>query len=191
MTIAPTKRPRATTKVTEVNNPDLDTFITTRSGARFHVRPVRVDDDHTIKDFFSHVSRPDLRFRFLTGINEVSPSQISMLTHPDHLFSENFLVFTADGSMMVASGMLACDKSFDHGEVAIAVREDHKHHGIGWELLAHIARYADTKGLRSLESIESRDNHDAIELERDMGFMISDYPGDSTLVLVSRSHTRP
>jgi len=114
-----------------------------------------------------------------------------MLTHPDHLFSENFLVFTADGSMMVASGMLACDKAFDHGEVAIAVREDHKRHGIGWELLAHIAHYADTKGLRSLESIESRDNHDAIELERDMGFVISDYPGDSTLVLVSRSHARP
>lgn len=173
-----------------MNNPGLDTFITTRTGARFHVRPVSVDDDYTIKDFFSHVSRPDLRFRFLTGINEVSPSQIAMLTHPDHLFSENFLVFTADGSMMVASGMLACDKSFDHGEVAIAVREDHKHHGIGWELLAHVARYADTKGLRSLESIESRDNHEAIELERDMGFVISDYPGDPTLVLVSRSHAR-
>jgi len=67
---------------------------------------------------------------------------------------------------------------------------DNPHHGIGWELLAHIARYADTKGLRSLESIESRDNHEAIELERDMGFVISDYPGDSTLVLVSRSHAR-
>ena len=51
--------------------------------------------------------------------------------------------------------------------------------------------YADTKGLRSLESIESRENHDAIELERDMGFVISDYPGDSTLVLVSRAHARP
>jgi GNAT superfamily N-acetyltransferase len=178
-------------KVKDVTNSNLDTFLTTRTGSRFHVRPVRTDDDGTIKEFFSHVSRADLRFRFLSGINEVSPSQMSMLTHPDHQFSESFLVFTADGSMMVASGMLACDKTFDHGEVAIAVREDHKNQGIGWELLAHIARYADTKGLRSLESIESRDNHDAIELERDMGFVVSEYPGDSTLVLVSRSHVRP
>lgn len=166
---------------------DSSTVITTRTGSKFHVRPVRAEDDGTIKEFFSHVSRADLRFRFLTGLNEVSSDQISMLTHPDHLFSESFLVFTADGSMMVASGMLACDTAFDHGEVAIAVREDHKRQGIGWELLAHIARSAEAKGLRTLESIESRDNHDAIELERDMGFVAREYPGDATLVLVSRS----
>jgi GNAT superfamily N-acetyltransferase len=178
-------------KVENVTNPNPDAFITTRAGSRFRVRPVRAGDDDTIKEFFSHVSPADLRFRFLASVNEISPDQISMLTHPDHESSESFLVFTADGSMMVASGMLACDKSFDHGEVAIAIREDHTGQGVGWELLAHIARYADTKGLRSLESIESRDNHDAIELERDMGFMVGEYPGDPTLVLVSRSHARP
>jgi hypothetical protein len=53
--------------------------------------------------------------------------------------------------------------------------------------LAHIARLAETKGLRVLESVESRENHDAIELERDMGFVARPYPGDSTLVLLSRA----
>jgi GNAT superfamily N-acetyltransferase len=173
-----------------VTQSDLDSFITTRTGHRFHVRAARPDDDGTIKEFFGHVSRADLRFRFLTGINEVSPDQISMLTHPDHQYSESFLVFTADGSMMIASGMLACDMAFDRGEVAIAIRDDHKHQGIGWELLAYIARYAETKGLRTLESIESRDNHEAIELERDMGFVVREYPGDATQVLVSRSLDR-
>ncbi len=169
---------------------DRDAFLTTRAGVRYPVRPAGIDDGATIKEFFSHVSHDDLRFRFLSASPEVSPAQISMLTHPDHKLSESFLVFKADGKTMLATGMLACDAAFDHGEVAIAIREDHRHKGIGWELLAHIARVAETKGLRTLESIESRENHDAIELERDMGFVAREYPGDSTLVLVSRSIAR-
>jgi len=165
-------------------------FLTTRAGAWYPVRPATIDDGATIKEFFSHVSRADLRFRFLSGSREVSPAQISMLTHPDHKYSESFLVFADDGETMLATGMLACDAVFDHGEVAIAIREDHKHKGIGWELLAHIARIAEKKGIRTLESIESRENHDAIELERDMGFVAREYPGDATLVLVSRSIAR-
>lgn len=169
---------------------DTDAFLTARSGLRFSVRPAREDDSATIKEFFRHVSRTDLRFRFLSGISDVSPSQISMLTHPDHKFTESYLVFTDDGATMVATGMLACDAAFDRGEVAITIREDHKNEGIGWAFLAYIARIAEAKGLRTLESIESRENHDAIELERDMGFVARPYPGDSTLVLVSRTIDR-
>lgn len=169
---------------------DPGAFLTTRSGFRFPVRPAGIEDGATIKAFFSHVSKADLRFRFLSGISEVSPSQISMLTHPDHKLSESYLVFTDDGATMVATGMLACDAAFDRGEVAITIREDHKHKGIGWALLAHIARIAEAKGVSTLESIESRENHDAIELEQDMGFVARPYPGDSTLMLVSRAIDR-
>lgn len=161
--------------------------LTTRNGFRFHVRPVTADDDAIMKDFFAHVTRADLRFRFLSGMNEIGSYQIGLLTHPDHDFAESFVAFTEDGSMMIATGMLACDKNFDRGEVAIVIREDHKHQGISWELLAFIARRAETKGVKTLESVESRDNHEAIELERDMGFVAKDYPGDATLVLLSRT----
>lgn len=170
--------------------PATGDFLTTRSGFRFHVRPAVFADDGTIKDFFSHVTRADLRFRFLSGMSEIGSSQITMLTHPDHEYAESLLAFTDDGSMMIATGMLACDENFDRGEVAIVIREDHKHKGVSWELLAYIARLAETKGVKTLTSLESRDNHEAIELERDMGFVAGKYPGDPTLVLVSRSLDR-
>jgi GNAT superfamily N-acetyltransferase len=160
--------------------------LSTRTGFHFHVRPARPEDDGTVTDFFTHVTRPDLRFRFLTGLDEVGAEQVAALTHVDHRWSENFLAFTADGSTMIATAMLACDATFDRGEVAIAIHKDFKHRGVGWELLAYIARFADSKGVKVLEAIESRDNHDAIELERDMGFTVDSYPGDATLLLVSR-----
>lgn len=160
--------------------------LTTRTGFVLHVRPARPEDDGTVADFFTHVTRPDLRFRFLTGIDAVRPDQITALTHVDHLRSENFLAFTADGSTMIATAMLACDAQFERGEVAIALHKEYKNKGIGWELLAYVARVAEAKGVRVLEAIESRENHAAIELERDMGFTVESYPGDPTLLLVSR-----
>ncbi|WP_010219604.1 GNAT family N-acetyltransferase [Sphingomonas sp. PAMC 26621] len=160
--------------------------LSTRTGFTFHVRPARPADDGTVADFFTHVTHEDLRFRFLTGLNEVGPAQIAALTHVDHRWSENFLAFTSDGSMMIATAMLACDPGFDRGEVAIAIRKDFKLHGLGWALLAHIARFADAKGVKVLEAIESRDNHAAIEVEREMGFTVTGYAGDSSLLRVTR-----
>lgn len=160
--------------------------LTTRSGFTFHVRPARAEDDGTVAEFFTHVTREDLRFRFLSPLNEVGPAQISALTHVDHRHTENFLAFTQDGSMMIATAMLACDVAFERGEVAIAIHKDFKAHGIGWALLAHLATVADAKGVRVLEAIESRDNHAAIEVERDMGFAVMPYPDDPALLRVSR-----
>lgn len=164
--------------------------LTTRTGFPFHVRPARPEDDVTVADFFTHVTRADLRFRFLTALDHVGPAQIAAMTHVDHRWSENFLAFTADGSTMIGTAMLACDATFDRGEVAIAIHKDFKHRGIGWELLAFIARFADAKGVKLLEAIESRDNHEAIELERDMGFTVEAYPGDATLLRIRRALQR-
>ena len=160
--------------------------LSTRTGFVFHVRPTRPADAPTVAEFFTHVTREDLRFRFLTSLDAVGPARITALTHVDHRWSENFLAFTHDGSMMIATAMLACDSGFERGEVAIAIRKDFKQHGIGWALLAHIARFADAKGVKVLEAIESRDNHAAIEVERNMGFMVKADPDDSTVLRVSR-----
>lgn len=109
------------------------------------------------------------------------------ITHVDHYKTENFLALVDDGSQIIASAMLACDPTMKRGEVAISVRSDFKRDGVGWEMLAYVAKYAESIGVETIESIESRDNHEAIELERDMGFTASAYPGDSTLILLQRS----
>ncbi len=165
---------------------DWNQLITTRTGFRFNVRPVSTADVVGLADFFTHVSRDDLRFRFLSGLKVVGHDRIVALAAADHQATENFLAFDADSGAMIASGMLACDPALERGEVAIAIHEDYKRRGIAWELLAHIARYAEAKGVKVLESVESCENHAAIELEREMGFTAVSYPGDASLMLVSR-----
>lgn len=160
--------------------------LTTRTGFAFHVRPARPDDEPALAEFFTHVTPEDRRFRFLSSVREVGHDRLIAMTHIDHRQTENFLAFNKDDGSIIATAMLACSDKLDRGEIAISVRAEDKHKGVGWELLGHITRYAEAKGIKTLESIESRENHAAIELEREFGFVAEAYPDDPSLVLVRR-----
>ena len=71
-------------------------------------------------------------------------------------------------------------------EVAISILPELKGKGIGWTLLDHMAQEARHWGIKKLQSIESRDNHAAISLEREMGFTARAVEGDPALMLLER-----
>ncbi|MBB5041453.1 threonine dehydrogenase-like Zn-dependent dehydrogenase/GNAT superfamily N-acetyltransferase [Shinella fusca] len=165
--------------------------LATRTGLVLHVRPVRPEDEAPLADFFTHVAPEDLRFRFLGGVREVSHERLVAMTRVDHRTTENFLAFAGEGRTMVATAMVAFDPSMEKAEVAISVRREDKHKGVAWEMLRHVARYAQARGAAYLESVESRENHEAIELEREQGFVAVPYDEDPTLVLIRKDLRRP
>ncbi|WP_244624583.1 GNAT family N-acetyltransferase [Sphingomonas sp. So64.6b] len=158
--------------------------LTTRRGYQFHVRPAVPADETGLAEFFTHVTADDLRFRFLTAIRKVSHEQLANLVNVDHRRTENFLALDPETGFIIATAMMAADKALASAEVAIAIRSDFKDRGISWMLLEHVAKFAGASGIKTLESIESRDNHQAIELEREMGFAAHSIPGDPTVVVV-------
>ncbi|HEY0625936.1 MAG TPA: GNAT family N-acetyltransferase [Allosphingosinicella sp.] len=165
---------------------DFSADLVTRTGFRFHVRPATQDDEEALADFFTHVTPQDIRFRFLTPLPKVGHAFLERMTKVDHDRTEDFLAFTEDGKTLIATAMLAADEAKERAEVAISIRTDYKRRGIGWRLLEHVSRYAEAKGIKVLESIECRENREAIQLEREMGFTATSYPGDPTLVLVQK-----
>lgn len=168
-----------------MNAKDGDGNFTTRSGLRVEVRRARAEDEAMLAEFFTHVTPEDLRFRFLSVMKEVSHERLVAMTRDDDRQIHNFLAFSKDG-LLIAVAMLASDRALRNGEVAMSIRADQKHLGISWGLLAHISQYAEMHGFETIESIESRDNHAAIDLEREMGFTVTRDPNDPTLVLVRR-----
>ncbi len=158
--------------------------LTTRDGFVFHVRPVAPADEAALGAFFQHVDKEDLRFRFLSAIHKVGHDQLQALVTVDHDHTENFLAFDPATDRIIATAMLAADDTMTRAEVAIAIRADFKTRGISWTLLDHVAAFAQAKGIRSLESIESRDNHRAIDLERERGWIASPCPGDPTAMML-------
>lgn len=170
---------------------DWGTYLTTRIGYRFRVRPADSGDEAGLAAFFTHVTPDDLRFRFLNAVQHVGREQIERLATVDHRQTENFLAFDPEHETLIATAMMAADDALETAEVAIAMRPDFKHRGIGWTLLEHVTRFAYSRGIKTLESIESRDNHQAIELEREMGFTVTPSPGDPTTVIVRAALGQP
>lgn len=163
------------------------TQLATRSGIALDVRPATEADEAALTALFDQVSDEDRRFRFFTAGEHVSHEQLEPLTHADHFTSESFLAFDKANGELVASALLACDNQLDTGEIAVSIRSDYKNKGVGWALLDFLGQEAQRRGVRRVIAIESRDNHAAIELEREKGFTPQDFDDDPMLVVLSKT----
>lgn len=117
-------------------------------------------------------------------MRQVSQDQLSAITAPDP-HTDSFLA-TDDGGALLATALLAGDPQQRCGEVAVTIRSDHKARGIGWTLLEHLVTVARQRGYQVIESLEDRQNHTAIALEREMGFSAVPIEGDPTLLIIRR-----
>lgn len=165
----------------------MTTQLNTRSGTVLDVRAASEADEAALRTFFDKVSDEDRRFRFLAAAEHVSHEQLEPLIHADHFQSESFLAFDRANGELVGSALLACDKAMDTGEIAVSIRADYKGKGVGWALLDFLGTEAKARGIRRVIAIESRDNHAAIELEREKGFTPEAFEGEPTLVILSKT----
>lgn len=155
-------------------------YLITRGGAHLRLRQVVLTDGPMLAEFFARLSPDDLRFRFLDSRKAPNAQEIAAMLEVDHRRSEHLLAFDARTGEVVASLMLVADPSMDSAEVAIAVASEWKHRGVGWSLLRHASDLAFARGVRTLRCLESRANHDALEVERTLGFRacaLEDEPG--------------
>jgi acetyltransferase len=167
---------------TVADQPDF--HIVTRSGVRLRLRSIDASDGTELNKLLGSLRSEDLRFRFLVSQNEPNAADIGRLLMVDHRRTEHVLAIDEQTSQPVASLMIAADPEMRTAEVAIAVASGARNRGIGWALLRHAADLARARGIKTLRSIESRANLDALVVERTLGFRCSTVEGDPALVMV-------
>jgi len=161
-----------------------EAHVVTRSGVRLVLRPVSPDDGDNLRKLLACMTPSDLRFRFLASQKEPDEAALAQLLAVDHRRTEHLLAFDVRTGEPVASLMIAADAEMETAEVAIAVASGARNRGIGWALLRHAATLAKARGIKRLQAIESRENHDALEVERALGFETRAIDGDPTVVLL-------
>lgn len=159
-------------------------YLITGGGARLRLRPVTPDDGPLLAAFSSRLTHEDLRFRFLDTRKQPNAADIAALIEVDHRRAEHLLAFDTATGELVATLLIGADPGMDVADVTIAVASAWKGRGIGWTLLRHASHIAFVRGIRKLRSVESRDNHDALEVERALGFSARAIDGEPGLVLV-------
>lgn len=166
---------------------DRSSELTTHFGFKFRVRPVQPEDQDALQAFFAKVTPEDLRFRFLGTVKEVGHDRLAAMIAVDHVRTESVVAFESAGGPIIAAAMLACDEQLETAEVAVSISGGYKNRGIGWELLGHLTRLAEAKGVKRLQCLEDRSNVAAIRLEKEMGFSANPYLGDTTLVVLEKA----
>lgn len=167
-------------------SPQQTITLTTRSGIDLDVRCAVEADEPALAAFFDRVSEEDRRFRFLAAANQVSHAQLRPMIETDHFRTESWLALNHDTHEIVASALLACDGPLDTAEIAVSVCASHRGKGVGWAMLDLLSHEAQARGVRRVISIERRENHAAIDLEREKGFVPEPLEGEPDLVLLAK-----
>lgn len=169
---------------------DWQADLTTRTGFHFQARPIRIEDEAALQEFFKKVTPEDLRFRFLGTVKSVDHERLAAMINVDHQQTESFVAYEREGGAFIAAAMLACDESMNTAEVAISILPEFKNRGVSWELLRHLTRFAESNGVRRLQSLEDRSNVSAIGLEKEMGFTSKSLPGEANVVVLEKTLQR-
>jgi acetyltransferase len=147
---------------------------------KFHLRPVRPEDEKLYDRFFERVTPEDAHMRFFTMKPDRSHKFIARLTQIDYAREMAFVALSPEGELLGVS-RLAADPDYIGAEYAVLVRSDLKGKGLGWLLMQHLIAYAREEGLQQLFGEILANNTTMLTMCRDLGFNIEVIPDDSTL----------
>ena len=153
----------------------------TPEGLALLVRPIRPADEPLLAEFQAKLSPEDIRFRFLAPRKEFSHKTNARFTQIDYARAMAFVAMSRDQTEMLGVARLAADPDYVSAEYAVIVRSDLKGHGVGWILMRHLIRYAESEGLRDLHGDVLAANERMLQMCRELGFDISLDPEDMSL----------
>jgi acetyltransferase len=159
--------------------------VETQGGMRILIRPIRPTDETLYGAFLQKLSAEDIRFRFLSPMKEFSHAVVARFTQIDYARSMAFVALTEDQRELLGVARLAADPDYTRAEYAVIVRSDVKGRGIGWALMLHLIRYAESEGLRDLHGDVLAANERMLSMCRELGFDIAASSEDLSLRKVS------
>jgi len=154
-------------------------------GMRILIRPIRPTDETLYSAFLQKLSVEDIRFRFLNPRKEFSHAAVARFTQIDYARAMAFVALAEDQQELLGVARLAADPDYTRAEYAVIVRSDLKGRGIGWALMRHLIRYAESEGLRDLHGDVLAANQRMLKMCRELGFDIAINPEDLSLRKVS------
>jgi acetyltransferase len=131
------------------------------------VRPLSLADWDAYCAFGRRLERNDVRLRF-AGPVKLDDTRFRRLLDIDHDHEEAFAAFGADGAMLGVGRLVQVAP--DEAEIALIVRSDLKHRGLGRLLLDRLIRHADAAHLAALRAEVLYENLTMVELARRAGF---------------------
>lgn len=152
----------------------LETYRTTKTGLKIFLRPVKITDEHILKDFFYSLSDDTMYSRFVNMRREMHHEDLQKYCVVDYTKELVIVAVIEENEKEVVVGIaqyFIYENSLT-AEVAFVVRDDYQNKGIGWELLSYITFLARKKGLLGFTAQVLVGNNAMLHLFEKKGFVI-------------------
>jgi acyl-CoA hydrolase/GNAT superfamily N-acetyltransferase len=127
---------------------NLETYRTTKKELPIFLRPVKMNDEPLLKDFFYSLSDKTIYRRFLSSRVDMPHERLQDYVVIDHSRSLAIVVTASDNKKTIlAYGQYEINKPVHFAEVAVVVSDDYQNTGIGAELLSYLTYLARREGL--------------------------------------------
>lgn len=152
----------------------LETYRTTKTGLKVFLRPVKINEEQLLKDFFYSLSPDSMYHRFFSSRMDMLHERRQDFIAIDYTKEMIILAVTEhDGKEAVTGiGQYYIDETTHMAEVAFVVRDDYQGRGIGAELLSYLTFLARKNGLHGFTAEVLIDNKPMVQLFEKMGFII-------------------
>ena len=143
-----------------------------QSGMEILLRPVKINDEPLLKDFFYSLSDLSLFRRFLSVRTDMPHERLQEFAIID--YSREMVVLATTGregqEKILGIGQYGIDATNYMAEVAFVVRDDWHDSGIGTELLLYLTELAKRRGLHGFTAEVLTENRSMLHLFEKMDF---------------------
>ena len=147
-----------------------------QNGETVLVRPIRPEDEEAHADFFSHLEREDLRFRFFGHIKKPNHDFLARLTQIDYEREMCFIAVRPETGETLGVVRVIIDPDNERGEYAVIVRSDMKGKGLGYDLMERIVDYCRNRGTGEVYGYVLRENSAMRQMVEELGFVTKPGP---------------
>ncbi len=150
----------------------LEAYRTTRTGLGILLRPVKITDEHLLKDFFYSLSEESLYHRFISVRKDMPHHRLQDYTVIDYEKRMIILAVSPDekDEELIGVGQYDILEDSHTAEIAFVVRDKYQNKGVGKELLKYLTYIAKKKGLLGFKAAVLPDNKAMTTLFEEAGF---------------------
>jgi acyl-CoA hydrolase/RimJ/RimL family protein N-acetyltransferase len=152
----------------------LETYRTTETGLEILLRPVRINDEPLLKDFFYSLSDTSLHRRFISERKDMPHERLQDFVIIDYTREMVILAVLKKGEKeeVLGMGQYGIDEATHSAEVAFAVQDEYQNKGVGTEILSYLTYLARRQGLLGFTAEVLMENQAMLHLFEKMGFDI-------------------
>ncbi len=161
------------------------------SGEPLRIRPIGPGDAGGLAAMWAQMAAEDLRPRFFSAGQVLSPERLAQLTRLDAAREFALIAEPVKGDDILGVALFRTAADQGDAEFAVIVRSDWKGRGIGWLLMQRLVDAARERDVGALSGAVLRANTNILQFCRDLGFAIGDDVDDPLTVRASLTFRSP